>query len=823
MWHQGRRIGGFCRVDIRHLKVNMNDRGLALRPVCSHTVGKLFLVMKCLLFWIVMIGAAGLAVAEEKVDKKQEAKAEEKKVEEKKAEAEAEEKAEEDPAPGHSHAGEAFNEGPRQSAVKIADTGNVHFPVTVAWSEGQQFFNQGVGQLHGFWSYEAERTFRQIAAQDPNCAMAYWGMAMANNGNARRAKGFIKKAMELKDKVTPRERLYIEAQSAFLGEEPKDAKARKQKLIEALENIIHEHPDDIEAKAFLVVRLWEFSRQGIPIGSRQSVDALLDQVFAVNPKHPAHHYRIHLWDGKKPRRALGSAGVLHATAPAIAHMWHMSGHIYDKLKRYPESSYHQEASARVDHKRQAEYRVLPDTIHNYAHNNEWLVRNWNHIGRADDAVAMAKGMINNPQHPKLNHYKKGNSSAAYGRRRLLETLERFEFWQEIIELADTHYLEPTDQLAQQVARNKALARAHFGLKQKDGLIALRDEIAPRVAEAEEKKKKQSDQAKEKAKKEKKNKKDTDKMVKDATKGVDGDLKQLRPLKEEITVYLELLDGAKLDDDKAKKIKRSKSALALIHLEYGEAGKAGELAAEAVKESEKRTVPLAVQVHVLEQSGKKDEAAGAFAKLHEISTHIQLDAAPFSRISPVAKRLGKPKDWRTEKSWRGDDFGKDKPEDLTHLGPLAYESPTAPDFALIAEDGKNVSLSSFSGKPVILVFYLGHNCEHCVEQLNAFAPMASDFEAAGISLAAIGPEPLVELAKAHELCAGDEKRFPFPLYSDLSTNAFKAYRSYDDFEDLPLHGTFLIDGERRLRWMDVGPEPFQKPDFLLKEAKRLLEM
>ena len=77
MWHQGRRIGGFCRVDIRHLKVNMNDRGLALRPVCSHTVGKLFLVMKCLLFWIVMIGAAGLAVAEEKVDKKQEAKAEE--------------------------------------------------------------------------------------------------------------------------------------------------------------------------------------------------------------------------------------------------------------------------------------------------------------------------------------------------------------------------------------------------------------------------------------------------------------------------------------------------------------------------------------------------------------------------------------------------------------------------------------------------------------------------------------------------------------------------------------------------------------------------
>jgi peroxiredoxin len=405
----------------------------------------------------------------------------------------------------------------------------------------------------------------------------------------------------------------------------------------------------------------------------------------------------------------------------------------------------------------------------------------------------------------------------------VETLERFECWQESLKLAESHYLEPTDQLSQQVVRFKAIARAHFGLGGKDGLVAVRDEIAPRLAEAEEKKKKQSEEAKEKAKKEKKNKKDTDKMVKDAVKAVDGDIKQLRPLQEEIAVYLELLDGGKLDADKAKKIKRSKSILALLHLEYGEAGRAAELAAEAVKENQKRTVPLAVQVHVLEQSGKKDEAAEAFAKLLEISSHLQLDAAPFSRIAPVAKRLGKAEDWRSDKPWRGEDFGQDKPEDLSHLGPLAYESPRAPDFDLIAEDGKKVSLSSFSGKPVLLIFYLGHNCEHCVQQLNAFAPMAGDFKSAGISLAAIGPEPLVELAKAHELCAGDEKHFPFPLYSDLSTKAFKAYRSYDDFEDLPLHGTFLIDTEGRLRWMDVGPEPFQKPDFLLKEAKRLLGM
>ena len=88
--------------------------------------------------------------------------------------------AENDPLAGHSAHGEVFNEGPRQAAVLIEGTGNVHFPVTTASAEAQRFFDQGVGQLHGYWYFEAERSFRQAAALDRDCAMAYWGMAMAN-------------------------------------------------------------------------------------------------------------------------------------------------------------------------------------------------------------------------------------------------------------------------------------------------------------------------------------------------------------------------------------------------------------------------------------------------------------------------------------------------------------------------------------------------------------------------------------------------------------------------------------------------------------------
>ena len=727
------------------------------------------------------------------------------------------------PAPGHSHAGESFDDGPRQTAIIIDGTGNVNFPVTTDWSKGQQMFNQGIGQLHGFWYYEAERTFRQIAAEDPNCAMAYWGMSMANWENTKRSKGFIAKAVELKDKVSEREKLYISAQESFLADEPKDVKKRRQKLIEDIENIIHEYPDDLEAKAILVVRLWQFSHRGIPIGSRESIDAIMQQIFKENPLHPAHHFRIHLWDGKKPVRALSSAAVLHQTAPSIAHMWHMSGHIYSKLKRYAESAYHQEASARIDHNKQSEFRVLPDTIHNYAHNNEWLIRNWHYVGKVNDSMLMSKGLIDNPQHPKLNHYGKGYSSSAFGRKRLVETLEQFEQWDKILELSKTHYLEPTENEKLQAERLLVIGRSHFEKQDPNSLNSILDQINERVSKYEEIKKKKTEEAKKKAESEKKKKEEVDKIVKDAARSSEDKLKYLRPIRDELSVCHELLQGEKLDDERAKKIKRKKPALAMLHLKYGEKSKAKEIALQAVNDGKNQVLPLATYIHVLESMGDQSESEKQFSILQNQSSLIDIEFSPFTRVLPIAKRLGETENWKTDKSWRGEDFGDNKPEKLNHLGPLVYQSPSAPNFDLLCEDGTRVSLESFSGKPLLLIFYLGHNCEHCVEQLNNLSPFAKEFENSGIEIVAVGPEKLSELAKAHNLCSSGEEGFPFKLYSDLESGSFKDYRSYDDFEGMPLHGVFLIDRSSKLRWMDVGPEPFQDIKFLLRESKRLLSM
>ena len=71
-------------------------------------------------------------------------------------------------------------------------------------------------------------------------------------------------------------------------------------------------------------------------------------------------------------------------------------------------------------------------------------------------------------------------------------------------------------------------------------------------------------------------------------------------------------------------------------------------------------------------------------------------------------------------------------------------------------------------------------------------------------------------------AFDEK-LDVPLLSDADAHVFKSFFCWDDFENQPLHGTFLIDSRGRVRWQDIGYEPFTDADFLLEESKRLLAL
>jgi peroxiredoxin len=719
---------------------------------------------------------------------------------------------------GHSHEGEVFNQGPRRAGQLIAGCGEVHFPIQSSWPEAQVWFDQGIGQLHGFWYFEAERTFRHIAAQDPQCAMAYWGMAMANFENPSRAAGFITKAVEHREQADERGKLHIDAQNAFLNAGGKDAAAKGRQLLRDLENIVHHFPDDLEAKAFLACYIWQFSRKGVPISSHESVDALLQQVFAKAPLHPAHHYLIHLWDKEKAARALGSAHLLADTAPAIAHMWHMPGHIYSQLHRYEDSAWCQMASARIDHQQLLEARMLPDQIHNYVHNQEWLIRNHHLLGNAGEAIAVAKGLLANPRHPVLNSPANPKSSAHFGRTRLLETYELFEMWDELLRFSES---EPG--LADAADPNyfkhlRLTGIAHFEKGDGEALTAALEEISRQMAEAESGKAAAGERARQEAEaQEKKKQSEIDAAIAGAERPFTERMGKLKDVHAELAAHSTILQGGGDIDFGA--IRRPKHVSALLHLRAGDSESALRLSKEAVASAPRQTLPLAARTEILMKSGDHSGARESFVELKALSAHLDLAVAPFQRLAPIAAEWGEASDWRVP-AHVADDIGQ-RP-DLAGLGPENWTPPLAPSFSLPSADGESLAMDDFNGRPLVVLFYLGHGCLHCIEQLNAFAPQRAAFLEAGIEMLAISTDDVGELEKSHRAYSA-EGGFPFPILADPSLASFKAYHAHDDFENQALHGTFLIDPAGRVLWQDIGAEPFEDPDFLLKEALRLLKV
>src|SRR5437773_3004450 len=74
---------------------------------------------------------------------------------------------------------------PSLPARILTGQGRIHFPITTSSAKAQEFFNQGVAQMHSFWAIEAERSFLQAAALDPAAPMPQWGIAMVAAGDYR--------------------------------------------------------------------------------------------------------------------------------------------------------------------------------------------------------------------------------------------------------------------------------------------------------------------------------------------------------------------------------------------------------------------------------------------------------------------------------------------------------------------------------------------------------------------------------------------------------------------------------------------------------------
>src|SRR5687767_12455674 len=124
----------------------------------------------------------------------------------------------------------------------------------------RQDFNRAVALLHSFWFAQAISTFDGVAAKDPSCAMAYWGVALSRWGNPfaglrspqqiELGRAAVQRALST-GSPTPRERAYIAAAAElFTSGDASTQRARTLAYEQGMARVVRDNPGDMEARIF---------------------------------------------------------------------------------------------------------------------------------------------------------------------------------------------------------------------------------------------------------------------------------------------------------------------------------------------------------------------------------------------------------------------------------------------------------------------------------------------------------------------------------------------------------------------------------------------
>jgi hypothetical protein len=248
-------------------------------------------------------------------------------------------------------------------ASDIERLGTVQFE-TSCNAAAQPVFNRAVALLHSFWYEKAASTFSEAASLDPNCAMAYWGVAMtyyhplwASPDAASLKAGWaaIEKAKTPGAK-TERERGYIAALAMFYKDSNKlDHLTRVLAYERAMQQLHERHPNDRETTIFYALSLLGAASAAPPdpaLARQKRAGAMLTKIFEQEPDHPGvAHYIIHSYDYPAlAPMALNAARRYATIAPDVPHALHMPSHIFTRLGLWDESIASNRAAAAAGHK-----------------------------------------------------------------------------------------------------------------------------------------------------------------------------------------------------------------------------------------------------------------------------------------------------------------------------------------------------------------------------------------------------------------------------------------------------------------------------------------
>ena len=308
---------------------------------------------------------------------------------------------------------------PPRIAPLLKGLGNHAHRVTTRSRLAQRYFDQGLILVYAFNHAEAVRSFRQASLIDPECAMAYWGQALAlgPNINAPMSAEHNREAYDairlaLKSKASDAERGYINALARrYSNDEKQDREILDRAYADAMRDLALHYPEDDDAQtlyaaALMNLRPWNYWQgDGTPFAETADVVPVLEALLKRYPRHiGANHYYIHAVEATNfPERALPAAKQLQAQVTGAGHLVHMPAHIYIRVGRYADAS---EANVRAiaadeDYITQCRAQgIYP--LGYYPHNIHFLWASSSMEGRSQVALESARKVASKVQTPELN-------------------------------------------------------------------------------------------------------------------------------------------------------------------------------------------------------------------------------------------------------------------------------------------------------------------------------------------------------------------------------------------------------------------------------------
>lgn len=358
-------------------------------------------------------------------------------------------------------------------ALESAPIGAYGRPVSGASEEAQAWFDQGLRLLYGFNQDQAAACFARAAQASPDCAMAWWGVAMAyavdinsqavTPEEARAAFVASEEALRLADGATAVEQALIRAAATRTPLRiPGDRRALDEAYHAAMRAAWEAHPDDpdvgtLYADAKMLLQPWDYwTWDGLPLGQAEETVTLLERVLAQHPEHPgANHFYIHIMESSSdPWRALTAAERLAGLMPGSGHLVHMPSHIYANTGRYQESVESNLLASELDQEYFASYREPTFYLNYFVHNLHFVV----YAAMMEGRLALALEFIQRMEDALPDDLHRAFARFIDGHFMIhAHTLVRFGRWDELLALPEPAEFRHVSRAARRYGRTVALA------------------------------------------------------------------------------------------------------------------------------------------------------------------------------------------------------------------------------------------------------------------------------------------------------------------------------------------------------------------------------